>query len=60
MHAPGDVRAEARARAYAMEQSRANEWHEADYSPGSPLRQAILNWAMARSGMDSQAELALP
>jgi phosphoserine phosphatase len=60
VHAPGDRGAEARARAYAVEQARANEWFEADYSPGSALRQAILNWAMERSGMEKQAELALP
>jgi haloacid dehalogenase-like hydrolase len=60
VHAPGDLRAEARARAYAMEEFRANEWYEADYRPGSKLRQAILNWAVERSGLSAQAELALP
>ena len=60
VHAPGDVLAEARARAYAVEQSRANEWFEADFRPGAPLRQAILNWALERSGLAVQAELALP
>jgi phosphoserine phosphatase len=60
VHAPGDPKAEARARAYTVEQSRADGWYEADYRPGSALRQAILNWAMDRSGMKKQAELALP
>jgi hypothetical protein len=60
VHAPGDPRAEARARAYAVEQARANEWFEADYSPGAPLRQAIIDWALERSGGTAQAELALP
>jgi phosphoserine phosphatase len=60
VHAPGDLLAEARARAYAVEQSRANEWFEADFRPGAMLRQAILNWALQRSGLAVQAELALP
>jgi hypothetical protein len=41
-------------------QQRANEYFEADYRPGSPLRQAILNWALAASGRTPQAELHLP
>jgi phosphoserine phosphatase len=60
VHAPGDARAEARARSYAVEQARADGWHEADYSVGSPLRQAILNWALDLSGRAAHPELALP
>ena len=60
VHAPGDERAEARARSYAVEQSRADGWFEADYGPGTPLRQAILNWALDRSGRAAHPELALP
>jgi hypothetical protein len=60
VHAPGDPGAEARARAYAVEQSRANGWFEADYRPGTPLRQAIFNWALDLSGRAAQPELALP
>lgn len=60
VHAPGDLNAEARARAFAVEQSRAEGWFEADYRPGSPLRQAIFNWALRLAGGSAQAELALP
>jgi phosphoserine phosphatase len=59
VHAPGDAAAEARARAYAVDQARANGWFEADYRPGSPLRQAILNWALM-AGPFAHPELALP
>jgi|SRR5665213_808815 len=59
VHAPGDPHAEAKARAYAVDQARANEWYEADYSPGSALRQAIFNWALGHSGQALQAQLAL-
>ncbi len=45
VHHPGDAGAEAKARAYSLEQGRADAWFEADYRPGAPLRTAILNWA---------------
>lgn len=45
VHQPGDLGAEAKAKAYSQEQGRAHAWFEADYSVGSPLRTAILNWA---------------
>ncbi len=57
VHAPGDAASEARARAYAVEQGRAHEWFEADYRPGSRLRQAILNWSLQASGTAEQGEL---
>jgi hypothetical protein len=60
VHAPGDPRAEAKARSYAVDQARATDWYEADYRPGSPLRQAILNWALDLSGRSAHPELALP
>jgi phosphoserine phosphatase len=60
VHHPGDDRAQAKAREFSVVQQRANEYFEADYRPGSPLRQAILNWALAASGRAAQAELALP
>jgi phosphoglycolate phosphatase-like HAD superfamily hydrolase len=45
VHQPGDAAAEAKARAYSVDQGRAHGWFEADYRVGSPLRTAILNWA---------------
>lgn len=49
VHHPGDTAAEARAKAYSVEQGRADAWFEADYRPGSALRNAILNWARGKS-----------
>lgn len=56
VHAPGDPQAEARARSYALEQARADAWFEADYRPGSPLRRAILEWALARGAQARRGE----
>ena len=60
VHHPGDERAEARAREFSVVQNRAHQYHEADFRPGSGLRQAILNWATQASGRDKHPELALP
>jgi haloacid dehalogenase-like hydrolase len=60
VHHPGDPLAAARARDYAVGQARANDWFEADYRPGSQLRQAILNWAALTCGRKDHPELALP
>ena len=57
---PGDAKAEARAREFSVVQGRAHDYFAADYRPGSPLRQAILNWAKHASGHESHPELALP
>jgi hypothetical protein len=60
VHHPGDEKAEARAREFSVVQNRAQQYHEADYRPGSALRQAILNWAIQASGREKHPELALP
>jgi len=60
VHHPGDEGAAARAREFSLVQQRAHDWFEADYRPGTPLRQAILNWALDVSGRSDHPELALP
>jgi hypothetical protein len=57
---PGDAKAEARAREFSVVQGRAHDYFPADYRPGSPLRQAILNWALQAGGQERHPELALP
>lgn len=54
VHHPGDAQGEAKARAYSLDQRRAHGHFEADYRPGSALRQAILNWL--RSAAQGQAQ----
>ena len=60
LYHPGDSGAEAKAREFAVVQGRAHDYFPADFSPGSALRQAILNWATQASGHEKHPELALP
>jgi phosphoglycolate phosphatase-like HAD superfamily hydrolase len=56
VHHPGDSLAEAKAKLYSVDQQRADDYFPADYREGTPLRQAILNWA--RRGEHPQLPLA--
>ncbi len=56
VHHPGDALGEARAKSFSQEQRRAHGHFEADYSPGSNLRQAILNWVRAAAQGQAQGQ----